>query len=88
MDNQLTVRALTRDRVVFEGKAKALTSYNEKGVFDVLFGHENFISIVYKSLFIHLDSTHTQEIKIDHGILKVHDNNVEIYLIRPVKEKI
>ncbi len=42
----IRVRARSREEVTFEGEALALTSVNDKGKFDVLPNHANFISLI------------------------------------------
>lgn len=75
---QLLIRQ--REKILFDGEIKAFTSLNERGTFDVLYEHANFISIINKTYVIHkLDGTKT-EMKIDQGIVKVHENKVTVYL--------
>ena len=42
-----------RDRVLFEGEVKAFSSFNERGTFDILYSHANFISLIRKNCVIH-----------------------------------
>ena len=76
------VYVIVRDKetILFEDEARAITSFNEKGIFDVLPLHENFISIIKKSVIIHRKTGQKHEIKIDNGILKVFENKINIYL--------
>lgn len=74
----LTVR--NRENVLFEDKVEAVTSYNDKGVFDILPEHESFISIIKEKVIIHKTLKDNREIKIDNGVLKVYENNVNIYV--------
>ncbi len=69
-----------REKVLFEGEIRAFTSTNERGIFDVLYTHANFISIIDKYCLIHrLDGTRS-EMKIGQGIVRVKDNRVNVYL--------
>ena len=69
-----------RERVLFEGEASALSSFNERGLFDILPEHTNFISLIKDFLVVHkLDGTQS-EIKIKDGVLKVYKNRVWVYL--------
>ena len=69
----------TRTQVLFEGQVKALTSNNEKGVFDILPEHAQFISLIKDFVRLHkVDGT--TEIKISTGILKVHENRIDVYV--------
>jgi len=74
----LTVHS--RESVIFDGKIVSLTSYNDKGKFDITLNHANFISLVQKSLIIELDGGGKREIRIDNGILRVVDNKINVYL--------
>ncbi|OGH18089.1 MAG: hypothetical protein A3C22_03200 [Candidatus Levybacteria bacterium RIFCSPHIGHO2_02_FULL_37_10] len=80
-ENQLiTLKIQTKHGFSFNDKIKALTSYNEKGVFDVLPQHENFISVIRNRILIHLADGKDKEIKIGTGVLKVYENEVHIFL--------
>ena len=58
----------------------AVTSVNQKGPFDVLPEHENFISIIKDRIIVHKTRKDKQEIKIETGILEATSNNVKIFL--------
>lgn len=72
----------TRDKkkTFFKGDAFSLTSVNDKGVFDVLPEHANFISLIKD--YVIVDKGKPQEIKImiSSGVLKVARNQVDIFL--------
>ena len=78
-DLNLTVR--NRQGELFTGEVKAITSFNDKGVFDVLPEHENFISVIKKKVIIRKTKNEKQEIPLDNGVLKVYKNVVNIYLV-------
>lgn len=70
----------TKEGISFKGKVKAFSSYNDKGVFDVLPEHENFISLVKQHFVIHAQDGKDKEIKIDNAIIKVYKNEVHVFL--------
>ena len=74
----LTIR--NRDVVLFKDKVASVTSYNDKGVFDILPEHENFISVVRDNIIVHKSNNENQEIKIDNGVVRVFENNVFFYV--------
>ena len=76
----LLVTVRNRERVFYQGPAKAVTSYNAKGKFDILLSHTNFISIINTGIIIYKMDDTTQEYKISTGVLKVSSNIVDIYL--------
>ncbi len=70
----------TKEGIMFKDKVKAVTSYNEKGPFDVLPEHENFISLIDQHLVIHTMDGKENEIKVDNAVIKVYRNEVHIFL--------
>lgn len=66
--------------VLFSGKAEAVSSKNDKGIFDILPQHENFISIIKENIVIHKKINENQEMKIENGILRAYKNKVNIYI--------
>ncbi|MBL7078039.1 hypothetical protein ISS42_00040 [Candidatus Shapirobacteria bacterium] len=69
-----------RQKVLFAGEASAVTAYSEKGVFDILPGHANFISIIMDKIIIHGKKREKQQLLIKSGVLKVQENKVFIFL--------
>lgn len=78
--NQISVKIRNREKVLFQGSVKSVSSENERGVFDVLPQHANFISIIKKKIVLHKPEKTKQEIEIETGILKVWENQISIYL--------
>lgn len=78
--NFLELMIQNREEVIFEGRVSTISSYNEKGKFDILPQHANFISLLNKSLEYTTTNGQSQEIPVSNGILKVAQNKVEIYL--------
>lgn len=68
-----------REGVIYEGKVYSVTSFNEVGRFDVLSRHANFISLINKGLIIR-DEKGSREIKFDNALMRVKENNVEVYV--------
>ena len=75
--DSLTVTIRTREKILFQGKVTGVTSLNERGIFDVLAGHENFISVVKEKLTIH-DSE--KSFTFTTGILRVEENVITVYI--------
>ncbi|MEN8253484.1 MAG: hypothetical protein ABFQ62_03870 [Patescibacteria group bacterium] len=74
------LRILNPTQVLFVGKVKAFASQNRMGQFDVLPGHTNIISIIYKRLIIYPENGQPREFDIDTGILRFMNNSCELYL--------
>lgn len=78
--NRLTVIVKSSDSVLFEGKAKSVSTVNEKGPLDILPMHENFISIIKERIKIVDENGKATDLKIDTGIIKAHENHVNVFL--------
>lgn len=69
-----------REGILLQEEIKTLSSSNEKGPFDILGEHENFISIIKDFLVVRKKDGTKQEIKIDSGVIKVYTNEVWVYI--------
>jgi F0F1-type ATP synthase epsilon subunit len=79
-DKRIMVQVFSPAKILFTGSAVAVTSLNEKGRFDVLPFHANFISIVKKYLIIHPDRKNRQKIDIKTGVLHCKNNVVKVFV--------
>ena len=56
MNDLLEIKVITPREVLLEGKARALSSKNSNGIFDILPEHANFITIVdNQPIVVHLE---------------------------------
>ena len=79
-DQNLQLRIQSADQLLFEGKAKSVSTYNAKGLFDVLPYHENFISLIENKVrFVDLNNQ-KKEFPIELGAIRVEENKVEVLL--------
>lgn len=76
----LRVMVRNREKVIYDGTAWAVSSLNEKGVFDILPEHINFITMIKETLTIHKPDRTTQDYKIRTGLMRVRSNTIEIYV--------
>lgn len=76
----LTIVIRNRDKVLFNGQAAAISSVDDKGVFDILPQHENFISLIKDRVVIHPTLKENKEIQIENGILRAYKDKVYIYV--------
>ena len=74
--------AIIRDRsaLLFQGTVEAVSSFNDKGPFDILPQHQNFISLIKQAVILHFAGKQEKRIELTSGVLKVSSNNVEVYL--------
>lgn len=79
-NNNINVTIRNKQGILFNDKVKTVSSYNDKGPFDILPEHENFISLIYEKIIIHKNNNQKEEVKIDKGVLRVYKNNVNIYV--------
>jgi F-type H+-transporting ATPase subunit epsilon len=77
---ELRVSIINPEAVVFEGKVKSLTSQNQKGVFDILPYHSNFVTLIKDKVSLIDKNNVPYEFKVQAGIMKVYDNNIYIFL--------
>lgn len=68
------------EKIVYEGEADAISSYNERGIFDILPYHTQFISIIKKTIIVHKKGQEKKEFTIDAGVVEVLRNEVNVFL--------
>ena len=78
--SNLTVVVRNKDKVLYSGQAYAVTAVNEKGNFDILAEHENFITIIKEKVIIHPTLKENKEIQIENGIIRVYKDKVYVYV--------
>lgn len=77
---QLNVSVRSKEKILFQGISFTLTSVNERGKFDVLPFHTNFITLIFDQIAIDEGRTTEQIIKLEKGVLYVMSNNVNVYV--------
>jgi F0F1-type ATP synthase epsilon subunit len=77
---QLSITIKKPEQTVFDGLAFALTSYSNKGKFDVLPYHANFIALIKEEIVIHVKDQKPQIIPLESGVMKVTNNKVHVIL--------
>lgn len=76
----LTLKIHNREGLLFDGEVKNITSQNDKGKFDVLGHHANFISLISDNVIIRKKNGEEEKLNFDKAVMKVKDNFVDIYL--------
>lgn len=79
--SKLQVSILAKDRSLYSGEVAAVTSYNDDGIFDILSGHANFITLVKNQIILHKKDNTDQKFPIEKGVMKVRGDMVEIYVV-------
>ena len=78
--NSFFITIRNREGIIYKGEARALSSYNDKGPFDILPLHANFISLIHTSIHFYTENGEEKEMPLDTGVLRVKKSIVEIYL--------
>lgn len=76
----LTLSIRDPERFIFKGVVNTVSTFNDRGPFDVLPYHENFITSIKNKLVVKIQEG-VKEFPIDRGIMKVENNNVQVFLI-------
>ena len=77
---EIKVRIQSREKVLYDGVAYAVSSENDTGPFSILPYHANFITLLKN--FISVKDTEGFETRfpVDNGVLRVERNYVEVFL--------
>lgn len=68
-------------RVLWEGEARALSSRNAVGPFDILPMHASFLTYVMDTeILVDLDAGRSKRFSCKEGIVHVTNNQVQVYL--------
>lgn len=76
----LNVTIMTADSILFEGEAESVSSVNDKGPFDILPYHANFISLIKEKIVIKDKSGKDKEFKLKNAVLKAYKNQVSVFM--------
>lgn len=76
----IEVKIHDREGLVFEGQVRAVSAYNDRGLFDILPVHSNFISVLRKKLILHKTDGSKQEIHLDSGVVRVLLNKATVFV--------
>ena len=75
---QVVVRS--RQGLVFDGQAIAISSENKKGPFDVLERHANFVTTIQKRLVIIKPGGGKMVMQVGSGMMHVYKDQVLVFL--------
>lgn len=76
----LTVSVWDPNKLLYKGDCESVTTTNDKGIFDILPVHENFITIIKGKVIVRSKEGKMMEYPVEKGILKVEENVVDIFL--------
>ena len=76
---ELKVNVITPETTIYEGLAKSVTAFNEKGKFSVLPEHTNFISVILDKVIISgFDGK--KEISFNKGVVMCREDQIDVYI--------
>lgn len=78
--DELQVKIIASDKIYYDGAAKAVSSINKVGPFDILPQHENFITLLKEKIIVHPVTGRDLEIPCENGLLEVSENRVQVFI--------
>ncbi len=79
MIEYIQLKIVTREAKIFDAKVESITCVNEKGKFDILPYHIQFISLLDQNINFVDEYGQHRSIVLTNGILRVIRNTVSIY---------
>jgi F0F1-type ATP synthase epsilon subunit len=76
----LTIVVRNKEKILFDGQAQAFSSVNDRGPFDILVQHENFITLIKNEIVIHITPKEKKEIQIENGIARAYNDKISVYV--------
>jgi F0F1-type ATP synthase epsilon subunit len=78
---ELKVKVYSPFKTYFDGTANSISAENDTGVFDVLFGHHNFLTLLNPcDLSIKVSGRDDEKISITRGLMHVRKDSVDVFL--------
>ena len=75
----LTVRINSPEKLIWEGKAEAISSENFQGKFDILPQHANFITMIENKPIKITTPTEVFDYNFPNAVIYIHNNLVMVY---------
>ena len=77
---KVTLQILDKHKVALSMAVTSVTSINDKGVFDVLESHSNFISIITNRVVYRTLDGRSGQVSVQDAVMWVRSNSVTIFL--------
>lgn len=78
-NQEIYLRIRSRKEVIFDGKALSVSSVNDKGPFDILPQHANFISLIKNEIVVRTKDSE-KVLKLGSGVIRVNRGIVDIFI--------
>jgi F0F1-type ATP synthase epsilon subunit len=79
-DKKLNLFIRSKEKLIFGGPVSTVTSENERGVFDILYGHTNFLTLIKDYVITDKSLPTEQKYPVQKGMLYVLGDMVNIYV--------
>jgi F0F1-type ATP synthase epsilon subunit len=79
-EQSLKVTIRSRKKLLYKGASYSVTSYSDKGFFDVLPQHANMVSLIKDFVVVDKGMASQQDFSLERGVLTVYSDNVQIYV--------
>ncbi len=76
----ISVTVKKPEQTVFDGFATTISSISNRGKFDILAFHANFIALIEETIILGQEGKPPVVLPIKTGVIKVQDNTVKIIL--------
>lgn len=83
MSPKLHIKVISPAQTFYEGPAVSVSAVNKVGPFDVLADHANFFSLLSEGNAVVNTGTQNLTFPINHGLIKVHDNDITLFVYLP-----
>lgn len=81
MNETIQVSIMSPDEVLWQGQVAALSSSNAEGVFDILPGHANFMTLIKNTkVTLHLKENQEQVFSLDQAVLFFNEDAAKVYV--------
>ena len=75
----LSVQVMNPNEILWEGKARSVSSKNTYGPFDLLPEHANFVTLVKKDPIIIKGVDGEKKFSFDSAVIHIHNDHVSIF---------
>ena len=80
MNTTLSACIKSKEKILFDGTVRTISSVNERGPFDILPLHANFITLILNYVILDKGLSTERRFDIEKGVLYVLSNKVDVYV--------
>jgi F0F1-type ATP synthase epsilon subunit len=79
-DGTLDVFIRSKEKLLYSGVGTSVSSENERGPFDILYRHANFICLIFNYVIVDKGLPTEMSFQLEKGIMYVASGKVDIYV--------